>query len=216
MKHAAVMMAIALLAAGCAMHPPAQPTQLPVVASSDYDALWDATLKNVERHFDLFVQRRDQGTMVSTYKRGDPLPSGALARDAQTCYDAEEDLLHITRRQLTARISQDVPGVYVLHMEIIRERQGYVPPPAEQQDFGRTYDIYNGRKTALRDTADQAATVTWYRIGRDMFLEKTLLERIGRDVEGRGARVAAPPAAEETSAPQDQTAPPSPADAPAE
>ena len=176
MKRLAVLVLVTL-AAGCAMHPPAPPGELPLVASSDYDLLWDATRRAVERHFDLFVQRREEGYMMSTYKRGDPLPGGGLARDAQTRYDAEEDLLHITRRQLTARLLQDAPGIWVVHLEIIRERQGYVPPPAEQQDYGRTYDIYNRNKTALRDTADQTATVTWYRLGRDTFLEKALLVR---------------------------------------
>lgn len=195
MKHAAAMLALALLATGCAMHPPAPPAEMPPAPMSrDYDLLWDATLKAVERHFDLFVQRKDQGTMMSTYKIGEPLPGGSLARDAQTLYDAEEDLLHITRRQLTARISEDFPGVYAVHLEVIRERQGYAPPPSEQT-YGTGYDLYNTKKTGLREAADQGATVTWYRLGRDLYLEKAIINRIQADVDRRGGQVTEPPPA---------------------
>ncbi len=191
MKRLAVLV-LGTLAAGCAMHPPAPPGELPLVASSDYELLWDATRRAVERHFDLYVQRKEEGYMMSTYKRGDPLPGGGLARDAQTRYDAEEDLLHITRRLLTARLLQDAPGIWVVHLEIIRERQGYQPPPAEGQDYGPAYDLYKRDKSALRDTADQTATVTWYRLGRDLWLENAILDRIRSEVERKGARVDAP------------------------
>lgn len=173
MKVAPLVTALIFLAAGC-VSPPAPPKELPGAASRDYDLLWEATRNVVEKHFDLFVQRKDEGYMVSTYKRGEPLP-GEYKRDAQTAYDAVEELMHVVRRQLTARIVEDYPGVYVVHLEIIRERQGYIPP---KPDSASPYDLYDRDRSALSDTADQKETVTWYRLGRDLYLEKAMLEDI--------------------------------------
>lgn len=174
MKPAPLVMLLLLLSLGCAVPPPA-PKELPQAASRNYDLLWQATLNTVEKHFELWVKNKEQGYMVSTYKRGEPFP-GTYLSDAQTGYDALEELMHIVRRRLTARILEDSPGVYVLHLEIIRERQGYVPPPGEE--YTPPYNLYDQDKTALEDTADQKETVTWYRLGRDMHLEKSLTERI--------------------------------------
>jgi hypothetical protein len=172
-KVAFLLAVLVVLGVGCAS-PPVQPKELPGAASRDYDLVWDATRQVVEKHFDLFVQRKDEGYMVSTYKRGEPLP-GQYKSDAQTTYDAVEELMHVVRRQLTARILQDYKGVYVVHLEIIRERQGYVPA---KPDASHPYDLYDRSRTSLNDTADQKETVTWYRLGRDMYLEKAMLEEI--------------------------------------
>jgi len=168
-----ILATLVVLCGGC-VSPPVQPKELPGAASRDYNLLWDATRDVVEKHFDLFVQRKDEGYMVSTYKRGEPLP-GEYKADAQTAYDTVEELMHVVRRQLTVRILQDYPGVYVVHLEIIRERQGYVPPRP-----GATvpYDLYDRDRTSLNETADQQQTVTWYRLGRDMYLEKAMLNEI--------------------------------------
>jgi hypothetical protein len=176
-------LALVLLAAGCAS-PPAAPKELPGAASRDYDLLWNATRNVVEKHFELFVQRKDEGYMVSTYKRGEPLP-GEYKRDAQTAYDAVEELMHVIRRQLTARIVQDYPGVYVVHLEIIRERQGYIPP---KPDAALPYDLYDRSKSTLSDTADQKETVTWYRLGRDLHLEKAMLDEVQTYLNRQGRR----------------------------
>jgi hypothetical protein len=172
-KVARILAVLVLLGAGC-VSPPAPPKELPGVASRNYDLVWDAAREVVEKHFDLYVQRKDEGYMVSTYKRGEPLP-GQYKRDAQTAYDSVEELMHVVRRQLTVRILQDYAGVYVVHIEIIRERQGYAPP---KPDASVPYDLYDQDKTSLNETADQKETVTWYRLGRDEYLEKALLEEI--------------------------------------
>ena len=164
---------VLVCALGC-FAPPPPPGELAAVSSTDYDLLWSATRDVVEEHFELFVQRKEDGYMVSTYKRGEPLPGG-YRKDAQTSYDTAEELLHVVRRRLTARILEDEKGIYVVHLEIIRERQGYVPPPPE---YSRSYSLYDRDKSALSDTADQGDTVTWHRLGRDLHLEKALLERI--------------------------------------
>ncbi len=198
-----VILVAVVLCAGCAMHPPAQPTALPRVGSSDYDVLWNATLNTVQKHFDLFVQRKDEGYIQSTYKRGDPLPGGALAVDAQTRYDKEEDLLQVTRRQLTARVQEQSPGLYVVYLEVIRERQGYSPP---EPRLAPDADIYQDTRRSSREAADRAAKVTWFRLGRDGFLEQKLLERIAADVRARGVFVEPPPAPVE-EAPQEESSP---------
>ena len=112
--------------------------------------------------------------MVSTYKRGEPLP-GEYRRDTQTRYDGVEELMHVIRRQLTARVLEDYPGVYVVHLEIIRERQGYVPP---RRDYASSYSLYDPGKSGLDASADLGETVTWYRLGRDIHLEQAMLRRI--------------------------------------
>lgn len=173
MKAVSGIILVFCLVSGC-VQPPAPPKELPPVASRDYDLVWEATLKVVEKHFELWVKRKEEGYIISTYKRGEPLPD-EYARDAQTGYHAAEELLHIVRRRLTARILEDYPGVYRLHLEIIRERQGYVPP---RRDYSSSYSLYEPRKTALDDAADQGPTVTWYRLGRDLHLEKELLNRV--------------------------------------
>ncbi|HUW55673.1 MAG TPA: hypothetical protein VMZ92_03495 [Planctomycetota bacterium] len=173
MKTASVPILVLCVALGCAT-PPAPPKELPAAASRDYDLVWDATVTVLEKHFELWVQDKEKGYIVSTYKRAEPLPD-EYARDAQTGYDALEEFLHIVRRRATARVLEDHPGVYGVHLEIIRERQGYVPP---KRDYSSSYSLYDRRKTALDDSADQKPTVTWYRLGRDLHLEKKLLERI--------------------------------------
>ena len=199
---------VLVLACGCASSPPAPPQELPVAASRDYDLLWDITRNVVEKHFDLFVQRKDEGYMLSTYKRGDPLPGG-LAGDAQTCYDIEEELLNVIRRQLTVRILEDYPGVYVVHLEVICEREGYVPPEPTHAD---TYNLYDrGAKTGLRAPADRATKVTWFRLGRDLFLEKALLDRIRKQLDRSKARIEIAPG----PAPRFMGVPPSGDNAPA-
>lgn len=173
MKAVAGIILLVCLVPGC-VQPPAPPKELPPVASRDYDLVWEATVKVVEKHFELWVKRKEEGYIISTYKRGEPLP-GEYAGDAQTGYHAAEELLHIVRRRLTARILEDYPGVYRLHIEIIRERQGYVPP---RRDYSSSYSLYEPRKTILDEGADQGPTVTWYRLGRDLHLEKELLSRV--------------------------------------
>lgn len=177
MKRVPVIILSVCLALGC-MSPPAPPKELPQVASRDYDLVWEATVNVIEKHFDLWVKRKEQGYIVSTYKRGEPLP-GEYHADAQTGYQVLEELMHIVRRRVTARILEedDHPGVYKVHLEVIYERQGYVPPTP---DYGSAYNLYNHRKTRLNDAADQSETVTWRRLGRDLHLEEALLERIQR------------------------------------
>ncbi|KPL03151.1 MAG: hypothetical protein AMK75_01850 [Planctomycetes bacterium SM23_65] len=167
------MILVLWLVSGCAQ-PPAPPQELPPVASRDYDLLWQATLNVVEEHFELWVKRKEDGYIISTYKRGEPLPD-EYARDAQTGYHAAEEFLHIVRRRLTGRVLEDYPGVYRLHLEIIRERQGYLPPSRE---YSSSYSLYEPRKSMLNEAADQGPTVTWYRLGRDLHLEKELLRRV--------------------------------------
>ena len=173
MKAGVVLIPFLCVVAGC-VSPPAAPKELPRAASRDYDLVWDATINVLEEHFDLWVKNKEKGYIVSNYKRGEPLPD-EYRRDAQTTYHAVEEFLHIVRRRLTARVLEDYPGVYGVHLEIIRERQGYVPPA---RDPSSSYSLYDARKSALDDVADQRPTVTWHRLGRDLHLEKELLERI--------------------------------------
>ncbi|HUV39204.1 MAG TPA: hypothetical protein VMY39_06295 [Planctomycetota bacterium] len=180
MRRVVALVTIVVAVAGCVSAPP-QPTPSAEVTSDSYDRLWDATVAVVEQHFDLFVRRKDEGYIVSTYKRGEPLPED-LKRDAQTCYDATEEFLHVVRRRLTARVTEQKPGLYAVRLEVIRERQGYVPPTPDYA----TYSLYDRQQTSLNDAADQTNTVTWRPLGRDVYLENTLLTRI-RDRVGAPA-----------------------------
>ena len=168
MKPAYAVAVLLLLAGGCVTPPPA-PTDRPTVSSSR---------DVVEKHFELYIQRKDMGYMASTYKRGEPVPH-PIGKEAQTAYDTLEDFLHVIRRRLFVRILEDRPGVYVVHMKVIRERQGYVPPPTW---YSSDYNLYDARKSLLDDAADQTDTVTWHRLGRDLHLEKALLDRIDKRV----------------------------------
>jgi hypothetical protein len=188
MKRLPVILFALALVGGC-MTPPAPPKQLPVAASSSFDAAWDATRAVVEQHFDLYVQRKDAGYMMSDYKRGEPLP-GDLKGDAQTHYDKVEELLHVVRRQLTVRILEDSPGVFVVHLEVIREREGYQPPePQIGTGAPDLYDASNGGTPK----APPPQSVTWYRLGRDLFLEKKLLEDIRSRLASKGLAVEVAP-----------------------
>ncbi len=162
-----------LALAGCAASP-APKENTPEVTSDNYDLLWDATTSVVSEHFELFAQRKDAGYIVSTYKRSEPMPS-EYRSDPQTAYDTAEELMHVVRRRLTARILRNDAGVYVLHMEISRERQGYSPP---RRSFSDSYNLYDARKSGIDTAADVGETVTWFRLGRDLHLERTLRSRI--------------------------------------
>jgi len=184
MRVAPAIIVIFAACAGCATPPP-QPTELPQVTANDYDLLWDTTVQVVEEHFDLFVKRKDEGYIVSTYKRGEPLPgTSGLKTDAQTGYDRAEEFMHIVRRRLTARVFQQEKGVATVKIEVIRERQAYVPPPPDYA----TYDLYEPGTRVLNDAADQTATVTWRPLGRDIYLENKLLARIRARLPKRSAK----------------------------
>jgi hypothetical protein len=161
---------------------PVAEADMPRVTSDDYDALWDATCSTVMRYFDLFTRDKDQGYLLSEFKRGDPLPGG-LRRDAQTGYDAAEEFLHIVRRRLTARVTEESAGVFVVRVEVIRERQSYRPP---RRGYGASYSLYEPNDIALDDAADQGETVTWARLARDTFLERAILNEIRVSLVRRG------------------------------
>jgi len=194
MRAVVVTIPLLLAIAGC-VTPPVQPTELPEVTSGDYDLLWEATRQTAQEHFDLFVQRKDEGYIVSAYKRAEPLP-GPLKRDAQSGYDAAEEFMHIVRRRLTARVFEQRKGVYAVKLEVIRERQGFVPA---RPDFAAPHNLYDPQKTALDDAADQSETVTWQPLGRDRLLEQRLLSRIQSTLSRqRAPQTQTPPAAPKT------------------
>ena len=177
MRVVVVLIPMLVTLAGC-VTPPVQPKTLPEVTCEDYDRLWDATVQAVETHFDLFVQRKDQGYIVSSYKRSHAAPGG-LQADAQTGYDRTEEFMHVVRRRLSARVYQRRKGLYTVRLEVMRERQGFVPA---RPDFSGGSDLYDHRATALDDAVDQGETVTWQPLGRDKFLEQKLLARIAAAV----------------------------------
>lgn len=168
--------------AGCVSEPPAPP--VPTVSSSDYDVLWQATRDVLEKRFDIFAAHEEEGTMVTDFKRSDPIPA-VWAKDSQNCYDTLEEIGYIVRRKAIAVITKNEEGQYDLKLTILRERQAYAPPDVV---YTTAYDLYQARTGPQPNTGIRYdESLTWTRLANDTYLEAKMLGDIQKRMNRSGA-----------------------------
>ena len=102
-RYLAVLILVTL--GGCVSEPPPPPT--PAVSATDYDVMWQATREVLEKRFDIFAARKEEGTMVTDYKRSEPFPA-MWAKDPQNTYDTLEEIGYIVRRKAVAVIRDSI------------------------------------------------------------------------------------------------------------
>ena len=180
MPYRLVMILGAVLLAGCVSEPAAPPK--PQVGSSDYDVLWQATREVIEKRFDIFAARKEEGTMITDFKRSDPFPE-VWKKDSQNTYDTLEEFGYIVRRKAIAVITKNEQGQYDLKLTILRERQAYAPPDAV---YTTAYDLYDARSWGNQGIRYDES-MTWTRQANDVYLEAKMLS----DIQKRAAKLSA-------------------------
>jgi hypothetical protein len=167
---------IVVVLGGCVSEPPPPPT--PMVSATDYDVLWQATREVIEKRFDVFAARKDQGMMITDYKRSEPIPA-FWAKDSQNTYDTLEEIGYIVRRKAVAVISKDEQGQYTVKLTITRERQAYAPPDVV---YTNAYDLYQARTTPVTEGVRYDDSLTWTKLANDSYLEAKMLGDIQKRV----------------------------------
>ena len=165
-----------IVSAGCVSEPPI--AAIPNVTCPDYDVLWTATSNVLEKRFDVYAARKEAGTIVTDYKRGEPIPA-FWSKDAQTTYDTLEEIGHIVRRKATAVITPTPDGLYSLKLTIIRERHSYAPP---ETHYASSYNLYEHNTGQLQKGINTDDSVTWTRLTNDTHLEARMLNDIQKRV----------------------------------
>jgi hypothetical protein len=144
--------------------------------------VWQATRDVLEKRFDIFAARKDQGTIITDYKQSEPFPA-LWTRDSQNTYDTVEEIGYIVRRKATAAITQDSQGQHVVALTIIRERQSYAPPDVL---YTTAYDLYEARtgetSTGAGGGVRYDESMTWTRLANDTYLEAKMLGEIQKRV----------------------------------
>ena len=167
---------VIILSAGCVSEPPV--ATLPNVTCTDFDVLWTATSDVLAKRFDIYAARKEAGTIVTDYKRGEPIPA-VWSKDAQTTYDTLEEVGHIVRRKATAIITTNPDGLYALKLTIIRERHSYAPPETR---YASSYNLYDRQAGQLEPDSDYAESTTWTRLANDTHLEARMVGEIQKHV----------------------------------
>ena len=154
---------------------PPIPNPLPVPAG-DFDAVWDKTVAQVNKHFPMASENRLARTI-----RTDSALTGTLiepwTRDAVTFHDRVEATLQTIRKFAVVHIDPAPAGGYLIKVEVFKELEDMAKPASQPAGRAAYYNDFPVNRT--RTIVGTIPTpVGWIPVGRDPNMEQWILAEI--------------------------------------
>lgn len=170
--------------AGCAGLPAYQENPA-TIAHHDYDFVWDATVRVVERYFEVAYENRYDGRIRTLPQTAATLFEPWL-RDSVDFQERFLASLQTIRRRAFILIQRGPTGEFAITVEVYKELEN-LPHPAYANFGGGTFiqSIQPVQEELVTSAVQPAAG--WISLGRDLKLEAQILEDIQREVEAHTA-----------------------------
>ena len=168
-----------LLTVGCATMPGMRAvSENPlVVPSSDFEAVWKATVVSVDEYFDIASERREQRKIVTQPKTGATLLE-PWEGDSVGFHERFESTLQSIRRFAIIQVDPAPSGQgWSIRVEVYKELEDLLQP--DRQSMGRA--VFNNIQTVNRSrevVGPVQIPQYWIPRGRDTKLEQAILARI--------------------------------------
>lgn len=155
--------------------PPPLPNPLPV-PSGDFDAVWNKTVAQVNRHFPIASENRLARTI-----RTDSESTGTILEpwtgDTATFYDRFEATLQTMRRFAVVHLEPAPAGGYLIKVEVFKELEDMAKPASQPAGRAAYYNDFPINRT--REVVGTVqAPIGWIPAGRDPNMEQRILAEI--------------------------------------
>lgn len=170
---------VGLLAVGCATVPGLRAvSENPlIVPSSDFEAVWKATVISVDEYFDIASERREQRKIVTQPKTGATLLE-PWEGDSVGFHERLESTLQSIRRFAIVTVNPAPSGQgWAVRVEVYKELENLLLP--DRQSMGRA--VFNNIQTENRSrevVGPVQVPLFWVPRGRDTKLEQAIIARI--------------------------------------